>query len=82
MFIFRIVTQKNGNKCREEKLKTLLLEVELDSVKEGERLDNDNQKIRIGHLYSGQKIQVVSFGQTFLISNNRGKNEDKIFFQS
>ena len=63
-------------------MKTLLLEVELDSVKEGERLDNDNQKIRIGHLYSGQKIQVVSFGQTFLISNNRGKNEDKIFFQS
>ena len=55
-------------------MKTLLLEVELDSVKEGERLDNDNQKIRIGHLYSGQKIQVVSFGQTFLISNNRGTN--------
>ena len=74
MFIFRIVIQKNGNKCREENMKTLLLEVELDSVKEGERLDNDNQKIRIGHLYSGQKIQVVSFGQTFLISNNRGTN--------
>ena len=37
MFTFRIVVQKNASKNRDENMKTLLLEIEIDSVKKEER---------------------------------------------